>query len=359
MVPWQKLRSLDWWLIGAIVFLLSISITMMYSIGGERYYKQFIFVGLGLLLFCGVALIDYHIWQNYAYFLYLLGCVILIAVLLFGKTINGTTGWFEFGSVTFQPIELAKIFLIITLARYCKDHTFSFNHWKTIGWATLLIAPYVTLVLLQPDLGSAAVIIATFFILLWLTDISTRRFGLIVGGVLLVGLLIGSVGWQYLEDYQKNRLLVFINPTNAPRTAGYNVTQSIISVGSGQWFGRGLGLGPQSQLRFLPERETDFIFAVIAEELGFFGAGLVLIMLGTILWRLWRVIQFNGEEYGSYFTAGIAIVIFVHTIVNVGMNMGIMPVTGIPLPFISSGGSSLLSLLLGIGMIQNYYIQNH
>lgn len=358
MIPWYKLRLLDWWLVGAVIFLLIISSTMVYSISGERYYKQLLFCILGLLIFSVVALIDYHIWQNYAYVFYLLGIIILGAVLLFGKTINGTTGWFEFGSMSFQPVELIKVFLIITLARYGKDRAFAFNQWKTIIGAALLIVPYVTLVLLQPDLGSAAIIVASFFILLWLTNIAPKRFLMIVGGVALLVLVTGSVSWQYLEKYQKDRILVFIDPTSAPRTSGYNVTQSIISVGSGQWFGRGLGLGTQSQLRFLPERETDFIFAVIAEELGFFGAGLVLTMLSIILWRIWRTIQLNREEYGSYFAAGIAIVIFVHSIVNIGMNMGIMPVTGIPLPFISSGGSSLLSLLLAIGMIQNYYIQN-
>ncbi len=359
MIPWQKLRSMDWWLSGAILFLLATSTTMMYSINGDRYHKQLLFCIVGLAVFIIVTLINYHWWQNYAYFFYLVGIILLTTVLIFGKTINGTKGWFEIGSLSFQPVELAKIVLVITLARYCKDHLFTFNTWASIAKATALILPYIGLILLQPDWGSAGVIVVTFFIMLWLTNIPIRRFGIIAGSLLLTVVITVIIGWQYLEDYQKNRLLVFINPDVAPRTAGYNVKQSIISVGSGQWFGRGLGLGTQSQLRFLPERETDFIFAVVAEELGFFGAALVLLMLGTILWRIWRIIQFNNEEYGSYFSAGIIIIIFVHTMVNVGMNIGIMPVTGIPLPFISAGGSSLLSLLFALGMIQNYSIQNH
>jgi rod shape determining protein RodA len=349
-------RKMDWWLMGAIVILLVFSISLMYSIGGERYLKQIIFCVLGLGLCFAVATIDYHRWQSYAYIIYALGAVILLAVLLFGKEINGTTGWFRFGSVSFQPVELVKIFVIITLSRYCKDHAFIFNQWRTIAITVGIVLFYAALILLQPDLGSTLVFVGTWLIMLWLTNISVKQYLIILGS----GVIIGLVAWQFLlQPLQKERILIFLDPNRAPFTSGYNVKQAIISVGSGRWYGRGLGLGTQSQLRFLPERDTDFIFAVIGEELGFIGCVATITLLFIILWRIWRIIRANKEEYGVYFCTGFAIMIFLQLLINVGMNIGIMPVTGIPLPFVSAGGSSLLALLLGIGMIQNYYIKNN
>ncbi|MFA5995473.1 MAG: rod shape-determining protein RodA [Patescibacteria group bacterium] len=353
LVMWRKM---DWWLMGAIIILAMFSISLMYSISGERYVKQILFFGIGLIICFFVATVDYHRWQSYAYFIYAFGVLILLAVLLFGAEINGTTGWFRIGSASFQPVELVKIFMLIALARYLKDRAFMFNKWHTLVATLGIVVPYALLVLLQPDLGSTLVFIGTFLILLGLTNVSIKQYLIILGS----GVVLALLAWQFLlQPLQKERIFIFLNPNKASSTAGYNVKQAIISVGSGYWYGRGLGLGTQSQLRFLPERDTDFIFAVIGEELGFIGCATTIILLFIILWRIWKIMRANKEEYGVYFCAGYAIMIFIQVLINIGMNIGVMPVTGIPLPFVSAGGSSLLTLLLGIGMIQNYYIQSH
>lgn len=350
----SKFARLDWWIIGAIIILQTISIVMMYGIDPASIVQQVLYTVVAFGLLFSTAFVNYKLIQNYAYFIYLFGAVLLIGVLLFGITINGTTGWYQIGPITFQPVELAKIILIIVLARYCSDHAFEFHTWKTIGIAFGIVAGYGGLVLVQPDLGSMVVFTIAFFGILLLTTIRFKQIMLIIGA----GCILLAFGWvTVLQDYQKERILTFIDPARDPLGRGYNVTQSIISVGSGQWFGRGLGLGTQSQLQFLPERETDFIFAVIAEELGFLGSMIVILLLSVIIWRLWIHSRRTHNGYAVYYYSGIALLIFTQSVINIGMNIGIMPATGVPLPFISAGGSSLLSLMIGIGIAQNCYAQ--
>ncbi len=353
---WDRLRRLDWWMVGAVLLLLTLSIVLMYGIesgsGNESsaFVKQILFAILGLMLFVLFSFINYRVLQNYAYILYGAGALLLVAVLLFGTTIRGTTGWFQIGGLSVQPVEFAKVILIIALARYFADHTFQFTSWKIIGYAFGIVGIYAALVLRQPDLGSTAVFVAAFGILLWLTNIRFKQLAIIIAS----GLIVVAIAWvALLEDYQKDRVLTFLDPARDPLVSGYNVTQAIISVGSGQFLGRGLGLGTQSQLHFLPERESDFIFAVIAEELGFIGASIVIILLGIILWRLWVIMRRANDDYTKYLAAGIALVIFFQSLINIGMNLGILPVTGIPLPLVSAGGSSLLAILSALGITQN------
>lgn len=353
--------QMDWRLLGAVAILLSVSVLMMYSVqthtgggGLSKVSKQLIVVVIGLVILFVTSLLDYRLVQNYAYFLYAGGAVLLVAVIVFGQKINGTTGWFQLGGFGFQPVELCKIILLITLARFFADHAFSFDRWRTIGLAGLLVAGYAVLVLLQPDLGSTLVFLGAFTVMLTLTNIRWRQLGILA----IAAVLIGLVAWfGYLNNNQQKRILVFVNPALDPFISGYNVTQAVVSVGSGQLFGRGLGLGTQSQLQFLPERDTDFIFAVIAEELGLVGAGSVIVLLGYIMWRMWCLIRQAHDPYQAYFISGVLAIIFIHTVINIGMNLGVMPVTGIPLPFISAGGSSLLALAFALGLIQNYYRQ--
>lgn len=316
----------------------------------STFIKQFLFsiVGMGLFGLCSA--LNYRLLQNYAYVLYGIGIVVLVAVLLFGTTIRGTTGWFQIGSVSLQPVEFAKIILVIALARYFADHPFQFNSWKIISYAFGIVGLYAILVLLQPDLGSTAVFLAAFGMLLWLTNIKTKQILIIIAS----GFIIVIIAWLgLLQDYQKDRILTFLDPARDPLNTGYNVTQSITSVGSGQIFGRGLGLGTQSQLHFLPERESDFIFAVIAEELGFIGASIVIILFGVILWRLWKIMHIAKDDFTKYLAAGVGFIIFFQMLINIGMNVGVLPVTGIPLPLVSAGGSSLLATLCALGIIQN------
>ena len=276
---WSRLVRIDWWLLGAVTVLQMLSVVMMYGISPDRFQRQLIFAvaGIGVVLF--FAFINYRYAQNYAYVLYGVGLVLLIGVLLFGQEIRGTTGWFVLFGITLQPVELVKILLVIVLARFFSDHTFQFNQWKYVAIAAGITLLYGGLVLLQPDLGSMAVFTIAFFGSLLLTNIRWRQVSIIA----ITATIVIILGWFFfLNDIQQARITTFIDPTADPLDQGYNVTQSIISVGSGQWFGRGLGLGTQSQLRFLPERETDFIFAVIAEELGFLGAGSVIALLGIV-----------------------------------------------------------------------------
>lgn len=353
---WDRFRKLDWWMIGAILLLITLSVVLMYGIESgptdesSTFVKQILFGVLGLMLFFGFSFVNYRILQNYAYILYGAGVVVLVSVLLFGTTIRGTTGWFQFGGISVQPVEFAKILLVIALARYFSDHIFHFTSWKVIAYAFSIVGLYAALVLRQPDLGSAAVFIAAFGVLLWLTNIRFKQLAIIIA----TGLIVVAIAWvALLEDYQKDRVLTFLDPARDPLVSGYNVTQAIVSVGSGQFFGRGLGLGTQSQLHFLPERESDFIFAVIAEELGFVGASIVILLIAIILWRLWIIMRLANDDYTKYLAAGIGLIIFFQSLINIGMNLGVLPVTGIPLPLVSAGGSSMLAILSALGIAQN------
>ncbi|MBI2415125.1 MAG: rod shape-determining protein RodA [Candidatus Kerfeldbacteria bacterium] len=351
---WLRWQKIDWPLMGAISMLLLLSTVMMYSINYDRFIKQLIIVLISLASCFIIMQLDYRWFHNYAYVWYVTGIIILVAVLLFGSTIRGTTGWFQIGSFGLQPVEFVKIILLFALARFFSDRAFNFSAWRTVALSAVLPAGYMVLVLLQPDLGSTAVLIVIFLALLCLTNVRWQQIVVIV----IVGLGCAALAWLVLlQDYQKDRLLTFIDSSRDPLRSGYNVTQAVVAVGSGQWFGRGLGLGTQSQLEFLPERETDFIFAVIAEELGLFGAGSVIVLLGIIIWRLWLCAQRQPDSYSTYYVLGLIILIVIHSVINIGMNIGVMPVTGLPLPFVSAGGSSLLALLLAIGIVQNVHSQ--
>lgn len=354
LVHW---RRLDWWLLGAVLILLAVSIVVLFSLSqtasgvtSDRFEKQLAFIVVGLVLLFIASQLDYRRFLQYAYINYLVWLVVLGLVLVIGTTIRGTTGWFQVAGISLQPVEFAKIAFILAAARFLADRSFEMEQWKTVVRYSILVVGYVGLTLLQPDFGSAVVLVGTAIVMGLVTAIRPRQLGLI--GV--IAIILGVMSWLFvLQDYQKDRLLTFIEPQRDPLRSGYNVTQAMISVGSGQWFGRGLGLGPQSQLQFLPERETDFIFAVIAEELGFIGAGAVSLLFTGLIWRLWRSSRLLSNDSARYLVTGFCALLFWQVIINIGMNVGLMPVTGIPLPFVSAGGSSLIALLLGLGIVLN------
>lgn len=352
----NRIRLMDWWLNGAVLLLMIFSLAIMFSVEnaagleGGRFTKQILFIALGLTGMFIISSMNYRFFINYAYGFYIIGLVGLVAVLLFGTTIRGTTGWFQIGSFSLQPVEFAKIAFLLAFTRFIGDNAFQLNSWKAIGKGIILMSSYVMLVLLQPDLGSASVIVAMSTVLLFSTTMSYRKILAVCG----MGIILAVAAWFFvLADYQKERLLTFIDPTSDAQGSGYNVMQALISVGSGKLFGRGLGLGPQNQLQFLPEREADFIFAVIAEELGFIGALVIIGLFALIVFRLWKGFQRLSNDYAKTLVLGFSTIIFVQMFINIGMNLGIMPVTGIPLPFVSAGGSALLALCLGLGIVQN------
>lgn len=356
LAKWPKM---DWLLFSAIAILLIISCSILYSlslnIGNSDFLifkKQIFFALSGLILYFAIARINYNIWAIYNKLIYFVAAAILILVVVLGTTVRGTTGWFSLGVFNIQPVEFAKLALIITLAKYFSDHSREFKQFRQIIISGLMTLFYIILVLLQPDLGSAMVMFGTWFIMLLFTGV--RRKHILV--LILMGIVVATFAWFfYLKDYQKDRLQTFFNPSIDPQASGYNVIQSMVAVGSGNFFGRGLSLGSQSSLRFLPEPGTDFIFAVIAEDLGFFGTTLLLGFFLLIFYRLFSIVQKSPNDFGSFLVLALAAMLLVQIFINVGMNMGISPVTGIPLPLVSAGGSSIWAILIGLGLAQSVY----
>jgi len=354
------LKQFDWIMLSAVILLLCFSLAEIYSIALSKntdltnFKKQLIFVliGLGLLFLLSYA--DYHRFRTNAVFWYILTIVLLLLVLIAGKTIRGTKGWFDFGFASFQPVEFAKIILIIFLAKFFSGQALHIKPFKSILISAGATTGFMGLVLLQPDFGSAAMLFA-----IWLLMVIYAGIGRKYIIILCVAMLItATLGWfVFLKDYQKQRILTFVNPAEYSLDEGYNVAQAVIAIGSGGITGRGIGFGSQSQLKFLPEAQTDFIFAVIAEELGFLGVTLVLSFFAVIFLRMLLILVKINNDFGIYFILGSLSLIFIQMFINIGMNIGIVPVVGISLPFLSYGGSSLLSFLAIIGIVQSIIIR--
>lgn len=345
-------------LFAAVAFLLLFGLTVIYGLsinavaGRNAFTKQLIFALIGIAIFIYVSGTNYRFWQTYSKVFYVAGLLALIGTLAIGTTIRGTTGWINIAGFSFQPVEFAKIALVVFLSKYFSEYAKQFFLWRHIIISGLAAGAYVCLVLLQPDLGSAMVMVGTWFLLLLVVGIRRGHLATLIVAFGIVALL----SWSFvLQGYQKDRLLTFINPQKDVLGVGYNVRQSIIAVGAGQFWGRGFALGSQSQLKFLPEPETDFIFAVLAEEFGFVGSLLLVAGLLFILYRLVLIAHRTNDNFAAYFCLSLASLMTVQSFINIGMNLGIAPVTGIPLPFISAGGSSLVSMLLACGIASSIY----
>ncbi|MBW6440491.1 rod shape-determining protein RodA [Patescibacteria group bacterium] len=339
-------------LIGLIVIL-----STSYSSGGVdfiNFNKQLYFALLGIIVMIFVSNIDYRSLKNYTGIFYLFACFILIIVLFYGSFVRGTSSWFSFGMFNVQPAEFVKIIIIIVMAKYLAALKNIMVDIKKMLVSAIYVSLPVLLILLQPDFGSAIVVLVIWFSMLLISGLNKSSLYIILCSAIIIFVL----GWSFfLADYQKNRITTFINPQIDLQGAGYNVNQSIIAIGSGQFWGKGLGHGSQSQLNFLPEKHTDFIFAVIAEELGFIGVVIVLILFAILFYRIFKIIDEVQDNFGKLLIIGIAVLLGFHVLINIGMNLGIMPVTGIPLPFISYGGSSLFAFLMGIGIVQSVYLK--
>ena len=357
------LKNFDWLLWVVVFLLIVIGLATIYSIGqsGDQpslnnFWRQLTSIVIGLIALFAIAIISFRVWKNYSLVFYILGLVLLVVVLFFGTEIGGTKGWFSIFGFTLQPVEFAKVFLIIFLAYYFSRNQKDIFSFKKILISGALTGVYIILTLLQPDLGSALIMgLSWLGILLF---IKTKKSHLLIIMLALIFVVIFS--WFFvLQDYQKTRINTFFNPQADPLGSGYNVTQSIIAVGSGNLFGRGLGLGPQSQLNFLPTQETDFIFSVISEELGFVGSALIIVLFILFFWRLFHDLRrCKQEAFGGIFIVGTIIILFVQFLINVGMNIGVMPVTGLPLPFVSLAGTSMIVGLGMIGIIQSILINS-
>ena len=351
------IKKLDWPLFIVTMLLLVFGLASLFSltlnqdaIAIDRFEKQLVITLVGTVIMLGMSVLDFRYLKDLSWIWYVLGLLLLGAVLLWGVTQRGTTGWLVLGPFTFQPVEFVKIVFVIFLSKFLADSYYHLIDVHRLILFIVFVSLPVGLVILQPDFGSAFVLMACA--LGYLFFIKTRK-------SLLIGMIIAMIGlalvsWFFLfQDFQKERILTFIDPARDPLGRGYHVTQSMIAVGSGQFFGRGLGQGTQSQLKFLPERETDFIFAVIAEQLGFVGVVLVMAFLAFLLYRLIVISLRATDPFGSLFCLGLVLIIALHILINIGMNIGIAPVTGLPLPLVSYGRSSVLSILIALGIAQS------
>ncbi len=309
---------------------------------------------IGLLCMFIVAAIDYEYYGAFAKLIYVLCIGLLVLVLFFGIGLEstGSKSWIRFGPIGFQPSEFVKIGFIITFAKHLSQ-TENVNKPKSLLFLLLHAAPIIALVLLEPDFGTAMVFLCIFAGMLLVAGLSWKY---ILSAFVLIGASIPVV-WHFLADYQKNRILVFFNPESDPFGAGYHVIQSKIAIGSGQIFGKGLFKGTQTQLEYLPVKHTDFIFAVIGEELGLIGCILVVGLLLTLVVRCIYVSGTARNTFGSYICIGVAFLFMAHIFENIGMCIGLMPVTGIPLPFFSAAGTSLVANLIAIGLVLNVYMR--
>jgi rod shape determining protein RodA len=311
--------------------------------------RQATFVALGVVAMVAVSVLDFRRVLDWAWVPYAIGIVGLLAVLSpLGSTIKGAQRWFAVGPLTLQPSEFTKLALVIALSALLAAWWGEVDVGRLLRLLAVSGVP-ILLVVLQPDLGTALQFMALALVLLVVGGVRLRYLAVLAGiGLLLGGLVLTS---DTLADYQQDRLTSFIDPTSDTAGTTYNQNQSVTAVASGGVWGQGLFQGPQTQLRFVPEQETDFIFTVVTEELGFLGGLVVLVLYGVVCWRIWRIAQLSRDAFGTLLAAGVLGIFVFQVFANVGMAMGIMPVTGIPLPLLSYGGSSALTMLTGVGLV--------
>ncbi len=353
----QRLLQINLILVLLICLPALVGFAMLYSgAGGEMdpwAARQIIRFGFGLVIMFGVALVDIRFWLKSAYFIYAGAFALLIGVELIGDAAMGAQRWVNIGPLQLQPSEIMKIAMIIALARYF--HSVAIEDIKRISVLipplVLILAP-AALVLRQPDLGTAGLLAVSGTMMLFLAGLRLWKLGVAFAG--LLGAI--PVAWQFLREYQKTRILTFINPESDPLGAGYHILQSKIAFGSGGIFGKGFLAGTQSRLNFLPEKQTDFIFTMLAEEFGLAG-GIALLLLYFALIAYASVISLRcNSQFGRMLGMGIVTTFFLYVFINMAMVMGLVPIVGVPLPLISYGGSAMLTLLFGFGLVLNIYI---
>ena len=354
-------RHFDWPLLALVLLLGVFGVVMIASAlsGNELYsnwpWRQAAFLAVGLILMFLVASLDYRLLTSLAYPLYMIFLGFLVAIKAIGIAAGGAQRWLEIGEFFLQPSEMTKLALILALAHYLSRREGKMDSLLTPLGALILLAPAVVLIYLQPNLGTALSVIAIAGLMLLVGGLRAGH-TLLLGGLAVGG---GALAWRYvMQDYMKDRVLMLINPAQVKPDDLYNVEQAMISIGSGGWLGRGLFRGTQNQLHFLRIRHSDFIFSVTAEEMGFIGAALLIIVFALLLWRLARIAGQARDTFGMLIVTGVTAMILFQVLINIGMNLRIMPVTGIPLPFISYGGSSLLTTLLGIGLAESVALRH-
>lgn len=346
--------EIDLPLFAAVAAISLFSILNMYGIDGFGSFlmKQVVFVVIGLGVMILLSFFNYRYLKNYSLPVLLLYFVSIFLLLLtfYSRSVRGVNAWIVLGQFTFEPAELAKLMLIILMAKYFSQRHTHINQFRHILISGIYYGIPVLIILAQPDLGSAIIFSLIWISILAAVGINKKHFFLLI--VLAVMVSYGS--WMFvLKPYQKDRLLTFINPYNDPRGSGYNLIQSKIAIGSGYWFGNGLGKGSQATLGFLPESHNDFVFAAAAEQFGFVGIGLAVATILFIVYRILAIGRSVMSNFGKIFSIGMAVFIFAHALIGASVNIGLMPVTGIPFPFLSYGGSYFISIMSGLGILQS------
>ncbi|MCX6032670.1 MAG: rod shape-determining protein RodA [Chloroflexi bacterium] len=349
-------RRFDWVLLGLVLILSGFGLLMIASaLAGNQVlamwpWRQAGFLAVGLVLLFVTAGVDYRLLASITYPLYGVLLLALVVITVIGTVAGGSQRWLTLGELFLQPSELIKLGVILVLAQYLSSHE---EHMEKLGTplvGVLLLVPAVTLIYLQPNLGTALVLLVIGGVMLLVSGLRWRHTVLMAGAAVAAAV----AAWRYVfQDYMKDRVLMFLDPSKVPAADRYNVEQATISIGSGGWLGRGLFRGSQSQLHFLRVRHTDFIFSVTAEELGFVGGLLLIVLFALLLLRLLRIASLARDTYGRLIVSGVTAMILFQVIINIGMNLSLMPVTGIPLPFISYGGSTLWTMLIGIGLAES------
>lgn len=344
--------GVDWLLISFIIPVLCAGLVTMQSFTGETslFNHQLIWIGISLVFLFSFSVVDFRFLKrtDVLVTLFLIFSVFLILLFFLGHTAKGAQSWFSIGSFSFQPSDMMKLIVILVLAKYFSRRHIEIRNIKHIFISGIYALIPFLLVFLQPDFGSAIIIFCIWFGMTLISGISKRHFLLVFGIVVVsLGLLWGFV----FEQYQKDRIINFLQPLSNIHGSGYNVYQSTIAIGSGKVFGKGVGFGTQSRLNFLPEYQTDFIFAAFSEEWGFVGVVILFILIGLIIWRILHIALLGTTNFEILYGVGLAIYFMTHFIINIGMNLGIMPVTGITLPFMSYGGSHLLTEFIALGIL--------
>ncbi len=338
------LKGVNWHIGLVSLFLISIGILVIYSSSKELAIQQFIYTSLGMIFFFLISQLDLFSIRKFILPLFFSTALLLIIVLIVGIETRGSIRWIPLGFFNIQPSEFAKIVLILFLAQFwTKNNPSWINIFKSLLW----ISPILFLIFKQPDLGSTLTLVAIWVGMLFASQIAFKKIVILI----LIAFLVIPGSWFFLHNYQKQRIIGFLNPELDPLGRGYNLIQSTISVGSGKLWGRGLGRGTQSRLQFLPEFRTDFIFASIAEELGFLGTVIILTLYLYLLTFCLFIAYRSLDRFNFLTVIGVFSMILFQMFVNIGMNLGILPITGITLPLISYGGSSLIVTLMCLGLV--------
>ncbi len=356
----RRFKYFDVPLLVATLILSAVGLAILYAttlsdLNLRIFYRQLVFFAVGLTAFFFLSVFNYRALAKTNRFIYLILVGSLVYLVFFGPFIRGSQRWIDFSFFRFQPAEFIKVAVILGMSRLLYLKGGQINSWRTILQTIIYVGLPAGLILLQPDLGSAAIIVSLWAGIILLSTIQKKFLAVLF----FIFLACAGVGWKFvLRDFQKDRILVFLNPELDPKGRGYNVKQATIAVGSGQLWGRGLGKGVQSQRKFLPERQTDFIFAAGSEEIGFLGSFGLIILYFYLIMRIYKVMIKAKDDLGMYIAGGAMFFFFFHVVVNIGMNIGLLPVTGIPLPLASAGGSSLIASLILLGIVQNISIQS-